>query len=166
MTLIHIPANASVFVDANVLIYHFTPDPALGTACQLMLDRVNGQEVFGFTSTHVVSEVAHRMMALEAMDRFGWPQKGIAYRLRQNPEEVKKLVRYRQVIDEIPRLGIDVLPVPHHLVAVAGAVSQQTGLLSGDALVVAVMQDEAIMHLASHDGDFDRVPGITRYSPL
>jgi predicted nucleic acid-binding protein len=82
------------------------------------------------------------------------------------PEEVKKLERYRQVIDEIPRLGIDVLPVTHHLVAVAGAVSQQTGLLSGDALVIAVMQDEAIVHLASHDADFDRVPGITRYSPI
>jgi predicted nucleic acid-binding protein len=39
------------------------------------------------------------------------------------------------------------------------------GLLSGDALVVAVMQSQNLIHLASNDADFDRVPGIKRYAP-
>ncbi len=30
---------------------------------------------------------------------------------------------------------------------------------------VAVMQAHGLTHLASHDGDFDRVPGLTRYAP-
>jgi len=33
-------------------------------------------------------------------------------------------------------------------------------------LVVAVMRDHGLTHLASHDADFDRVPGITRYGPV
>jgi predicted nucleic acid-binding protein len=37
--------------------------------------------------------------------------------------------------------------------------------LSGDALVVAVMRENGLAHLASHDADFDGVPGLTRYSP-
>jgi predicted nucleic acid-binding protein len=33
-------------------------------------------------------------------------------------------------------------------------------------LVVAMMQANGLTHLASHDSDFDRVPGITRYAPI
>jgi hypothetical protein len=43
--------------------------------------------------------------------------------------------------------------------------SQQHELLTGDALGVAVMQDYGSSRIASADTDFDRVPGITRYSP-
>jgi predicted nucleic acid-binding protein len=32
-------------------------------------------------------------------------------------------------------------------------------------LIVAVMQANGLVHWASHDADFDRVPGITRYAP-
>jgi predicted nucleic acid-binding protein len=51
------------------------------------------------------------------------------------------------------------------IVLSATAVSQQDGLLSGDALIVAIMQQFGMASLASHDADFDRVPWITRYSP-
>jgi predicted nucleic acid-binding protein len=44
-------------------------------------------------------------------------------------------------------------------------VSQQYGLLSGDALIVAMMQQLGLSVIASHDADFDRVPWITRYGP-
>src|SRR5947209_4468745 len=165
LTFLHIPDHVGLFIDANTLIYHFTPDPALGPACQLLLGRVARQEVVAFTTTHIVSEVAHRLMALEAIARFGWPPAGIANRMRRHPNEVRQLGRYRQVIDEIPQLGVQVLTISPHLLAVAGAISQQTGLLCSDALVVAVMQHEAITHLASHDADFERVPGITGYAP-
>jgi len=37
-------------------------------------------------------------------------------------------------------------------------------LLSGDALVAAVMQHHGLTLLASGDADFDRVPWITRHA--
>jgi predicted nucleic acid-binding protein len=37
---------------------------------------------------------------------------------------------------------------------------------SGDALIVAMMQANGLTKLASNDADFDRVPGITRFSPV
>jgi predicted nucleic acid-binding protein len=43
--------------------------------------------------------------------------------------------------------------------------SQQFELLTGDALVVAVMQAHGLTHLASNDADFDRVTWLTRYEP-
>jgi predicted nucleic acid-binding protein len=42
----------------------------------------------------------------------------------------------------------------------------QTGLLCGDAMVVAVMRANGLTELASNDPDFDRVTGLTRYAPV
>lgn len=74
----------SVFIDANTLVYHFEPHPSYGSACTALIERIELQEIFGFTSTHVLSEVAHRLMALESMRRFNWPATGIAQRLRKH----------------------------------------------------------------------------------
>jgi predicted nucleic acid-binding protein len=46
------------------------------------------------------------------------------------------------------------------------AVSQQFGLLSNDALLIALMQANGLTNLASNDVDFDDVAGITRYGPV
>ena len=56
-------------------------------------------------------------------------------------------------------------PVTGAQVSLAADLSCQCGLLSSDALVVAVMRDHGLALLASHDTDFDRVPGITRSAP-
>ena len=46
----------------------------------------------------------------------------------------------------------------------AAAVTQQTGLLHNDAMIVAIMRLHGLTNLASADVDFDRVPGLTRYA--
>jgi predicted nucleic acid-binding protein len=167
MTFNQIPANVALFLDANVLVYYFAPDPGFGPACQVLIDRISQlQDVSAYTSTHVLSEVAHQLMILEAVALLGWPLAGITRRLERHPAEVQELTRFRQAIDEVPRLGIEVLPIERHLMPMAAAFSQLHGLLTNDALTVATMQDQALTHLASHDSDFDRVPGITRYAPV
>ncbi len=165
MTFVDLVVGDAVFIDANTLVYHFGAHPSLGAACKDLLERIARREIDGLTSTHVLSDVAHRIMTLEAMARFGWPSAGIAHRLRQHPTDVQQLSGFRQAIDEIPQFGIQVLPVSLPMVADAASLSQQYGLLSGDALIVAVMHAQGLNKLASHDADFDRVPGLTRYAP-
>jgi predicted nucleic acid-binding protein len=167
MTFLQIPANASVFIDANIFVYFFTPDPVFGPECQILMDRISKyQDFFAYTSTHILSEVSHQLMALEASQLFGWSLAGITRGLGQHPAEIQKLTRFRQAIDEIPRLGIEVLPVERHLMPLAASLSQLHGLLTNDAITVATMQDQTITHIASHDADFDRVPGLLRYAPI
>jgi predicted nucleic acid-binding protein len=90
MTFNQIPANASVFVDANILIYYFTPDPTYGPECQLLIERIyKSQDFVAYTSTHVLSEVAHQLMVMEAATVFGWPLAGITRRLRQHPRRFR-----------------------------------------------------------------------------
>jgi predicted nucleic acid-binding protein len=108
----------------------------------------------------------HRLMTIEAIEQLGWQPQGIAHRLRKHPADVKKLKQYKQAIEEAGQMGIGVLPIDLALISAAAAASEQYGLLTNDALVVAVMQAHGISSLASRDRDFDGIPGITRYSPL
>jgi predicted nucleic acid-binding protein len=87
MIFADLPAGSSIFVDANTLVYHFGPHPVFGPACQQFVQRIENGEIAGFTSTAVLSEVAHRMMTLEASILFGWPSK-VVDRLKQNPAAV------------------------------------------------------------------------------
>lgn len=162
MTFSEIPSGSAVFLDANVFVYHFAPHPVLQPACQALLERISGNEIRGVTSSSVLSDVAHRLMTYEAAAKYGWPMTGIAYRLQNHPSEIQALSRFQQAIEEIPRFNIDVVSVHAANVQEAALVSQQYGLLSGDALVLAVMRGLGLSQLASFDSDFDRVSDITR----
>ena len=158
-------SGTEVFLDANTLIYHFANDAAYGAACTRLVERIEQNDLKGCTSTAVISDCAHRMMSIEAMDRFGWPMAGLAARLRKRHAEIRKLTVFEQAINEVPQLGIRVHEVTLDLVLTAAKLSRQHELLSGDALVVAMMQASGLSNLASNDADFDRVPGIARYRP-
>jgi predicted nucleic acid-binding protein len=160
-----IPLNTAVFVDANPFVYHFSLHPVLAPSCTQLLDQIARQQILGFTSADVLRDVAHRLMAFEASQVLGWTGTGITQRLRRHPAEIQKLTQFRQAVLQIPLFGIQVLSTTSALVEAATLVSQQYGLLSGDALIVPVMQYHGLTHLASHDADFDRVPGLTRYAP-
>jgi predicted nucleic acid-binding protein len=165
MTFADLLAGDSVFVDANTFTYHFQPHPVLGPPCSNLLQRIENQELSGCTSTHVLSEFAHRLMTIEASVLFVWPFTGIAYRLRKNPAQVQKLSAYWKAVDAVLNSRMQVLTIAPVVVQAAATVSRQTGLLCNDALIVAVMQQHGLTKLASSDSDFDGVPGLVRYAP-
>lgn len=165
MILADISIGAAVFVDANVLVYHFGPDPTFGAACRQFVERIERQEVVAFTTPHVVSDVAHRLMTLEAISAFGWPVTGIANRLKKHPAELQKLTNYKTALHGIRNSKLRIISTSLADVLAAADECQQHGLLSGDGLIVAVMRLNGLVHLASTDRDFDRVPGVTRYAP-
>jgi len=165
MTLEDIPLGASIFLDSNILVYHFAPHSTLGSACTKLVKRIGAAEIQGFTSIHALTEVAHRLMTIEAMQKFGWTATGLAARLRKHRSEIPRLTIYRDAIADLSQSGINVLQITEHVLRQATDVSRQYELLTGDALLIAVMRGHRLTNLASHDADFDRVQGITRYAP-
>lgn len=165
MTFADLVVGDVIFLDANTLVYHFTSDPLYGPACSRLLQRIENQEIQGLTSTHVLTEMAHRIMTIEAIGAFTWSVAGIARRLRQHPAQVQQLAGFHQAVERVLQSRIQVLTIPVPLVAAGTRLSRQTGLLSNDALIVAVMQANGLTKLASSDTDFDRMPGLTRYAP-
>jgi predicted nucleic acid-binding protein len=130
-----------------------------------LVQRIENQDLLGFTSTHILTEVAHRLMTFEAATLAGWSSGQVTRRLRQQPATIQNLTRFRVAIESIFNSRIQILSIPAPSILSAVALSQQIGLLSNDALIVAVMQANGLTKLASHDADFDRVPGLVRYAP-
>jgi hypothetical protein len=132
------------------------PDPAGLLALQENLGKAGVRSWWGGAAGKLVPDDDHSMLAL-------------GHYFPKSPKaanaDVQALAQPRQAVDDVRAMGVQIAPVTADLVAAATLVSQQTGLLTNDALVVAVTQAHGLTHLASHDADFDRVPGIARYAP-
>jgi len=95
MIFTDIAAGETIFVDANTFVYHFAADPAFGAACSDLLIRIKHEEIEAYTPTHVVNEMTHRLMAIEAMKVNGWPPAGLVQKMRKNPAGIQMLARAR-----------------------------------------------------------------------
>jgi predicted nucleic acid-binding protein len=166
MTFAAIPSGESVYLDANVFVYWLGPDPTFGDACARLAERVEKNDIVGYISANDLSDVAHRLMTLEACATFGVPYARGAARLRRKPDDIRQLIRFRHALDAIAKIGVRILDVTGSDVVNAADASRLHGLLSGDGLIVALMRKHGLTALASNDADFDRVPGIVRYSPI
>ncbi len=166
MTFANLQAGDSIFVDANALVYHFTAHAAFGAACTQLLQRIENQDLLGFTSTAALGEAMHRLMTTEASSRFNWPFAGIGNRLRTNPVEVQKLNVFRRAAADVLQSKVQILTIPPTVLLTAATLCQQIGLLTNDAVTAALMRMHGLDKIASNDADFDRVPGITRYAPV
>jgi predicted nucleic acid-binding protein len=156
----------TVFLDANTLIYHFTNHPKYGLACTALVERIEKKELHGFTSAHCLADVVHRIMTIEAMGQFNRPATGLAARLKKHHALIPKLSRYQSATAKVGQLGIQVVAITESMILAATHLSQQFELLTGDALIVAVMRQHGLTKLASEDADFDRVAGLTRYASV
>jgi predicted nucleic acid-binding protein len=165
MTLDELPNGATVVVDANIRVYHFSPDPNLGPICARLVDRIKNGLVTAVVSTDVLADMAHRLMLVEAMEQFGYSAQGLVRRLKRHPDQVAALSKFQLALAETDQIGMQVVLVTNSLLKAAADLTRQHGLLMGDATLVALTQEQSIQNLASHDADFDRVPGIQRYAP-
>ena len=162
MKLEDLPDGTTIFVDANILIYHFS---GLSLECQAFLQRCESRQVDAYTGVHIVLEVMHRLMMLEAL------QKGFiiggqpARRLKEHPEIVKGLQAYNQSVQHIPRLNIRVRAITSAVVRASEAISVQGGLMSNDSVTVALMRQLGLTIIATADADFNNVSGLQVYQP-
>ena len=69
-----IPGGTKIFVDSNILIYHFL---GVSEACTDFLERVRIGDVEGYTSTIVLAEVLHRLMIAEAVEKYGLKKRNL-----------------------------------------------------------------------------------------
>ena len=66
MLLSDLEDGSSVFVDANIFIYHFSKESKLNPASSKFLERIEEGKIKGFTSVAIIQEVGHRMITVEA----------------------------------------------------------------------------------------------------
>ena len=161
MKLEEVGPGQAVFVDANVFIYHLT---GRSQACRDLLARCEAGELQGLTGTHVVLEVLHRLMMLEAVQRALVSPGNVARRLKEHPEVVRLLSEYARHARRISDMGIRVLPIDGELVRSSHEVRTRTGLLVHDSISVTMMEQQGMKVIATQDKDFLRVDGLQVYT--
>ena len=157
----NLPAGTHLFLDANIFIYAFLGH---SSQCRDLLGRCATEQVFGITTLDVVNEVTHRMMLAEALGN-GVIKRDRVRDLRGKWREIANLTEYWEQTSAIFALNILVLLSDEARLHRAHSVRARYGLLTNDSLIVAAMEENGIDSLASRDGDFDHISGLTIYKP-
>lgn len=166
MVLSDLEDGSSVFIDANIFIYHFSKESKLNSDCSNFLERVEEGKINGFTSVAVIQEVTHRMMILEAVT-FIPEMKGKdpVKNLKAHPDVVKKLVRHQRIPAQMALFNISIISPDIDTIERSQQMKRRYGVLSNDALSLQIIEDLKINNLVSNDSDFERVNFITLYKP-
>ena len=163
LPLPELPAGQTVFIDANIFIYHFT---GLSQECSSFLERCERGELWGVTAVHILLEVLRRLMMIEAVTKGLVTSGNVARKLREKPDVVKQLADCQTQTEAIFEMGIEVVGLTSDSLKISHPYRRRAGLLVNDSLTTAVMEAEGILDLATADPDFTRVEGLQIYSPL
>lgn len=161
MRLDRVPASASIFIDATIFIYCFT---ARSMQCREVLERCERGELRGYSSIVVLAETAHRLMMIEAVANDLVSTGNVVQKLREKPALVKKLHRYRELVERIPLMGIEVAPLEIQTLLHSWDLQKRHGLLVNDSLIAASALALGLKAIATADRDFQRL-GLAFYSP-
>ncbi len=156
-----IPSRSDVFIDANILIYGLAGQ---STECRDLLLRCSREEVVGICLFETVNEATHRFMLAEAWSK-GLVTSANARDLRGKPNVVKVLTDYWQNTERVLGLNLVFIALDEQVLRTAFRERETTGLLTNDSMIVSSMRLLGVSNLASADGDFDRVAGITVFGP-
>jgi predicted nucleic acid-binding protein len=166
MILSQIPLGSKVFIDANIFIYHFGGDGNISDACTEFLLRVEEKDVEAFTSTIILSEVLHRLMIVEAVEKYKLPLRGIVRYLKEHPDIVMTLEKYSIAPDKIRQMNVTILTMTLQDLLDSKGVRDSDGLLTNDSTSVSIMKRFGITDIATNDNDFERVNGVRVWKPL
>src|SRR5437660_1381150 len=119
MTFADLAVGDDVFLDANGLVYHFAPHPILGPASTQLVQQIEQGVLAGFTSTHILTEMAHRLMVFEASALPGWTLTGAKRRLQRQPAIIQTLTLFERAVDTVLKSPIRILTIDPPLVLAA-----------------------------------------------
>lgn len=159
-----LPAGSLSFIDTNVLVYHFVDNSPYGAVCREFLGRVVAGELFAVSTSAVMADAVHKVMAEEARFQLTL-ESGVVRFLQHHPAEIARLSAFVAAARQLEQLPIRLLTVDTSLIRLAAELARAHGLLMNDAIIVSVMQDQGIENLVTNDDDFDPVPGIKVWKP-
>jgi predicted nucleic acid-binding protein len=142
MFLSDLEKGTSIFIDANIFIYHFSKESRFNRACSSFLEHIEAGSISGFTSISIVQEVTHRMMIIEAVGLLpGIKPKDIVKHLKRNSDMVKKLVNHQSIPSKIASFNLEIISPGIEAMVRSQQMKKRYGFLSNDALSLQIMED-------------------------
>ena len=162
MNLNDIRDDETVVVDANILLYAIQKE---SQQCKRLLLRCADGDLTCIVPMHILAEVMHVLIISEARDN-GWITGGNpAKQLASKPELIKRLIRYETLMRDLLAVGFQLEPLMKEDFISAMTIQKQFGLLTNDALFVAVGQRFRTKAIVSADKVFSEVLGVMVYMP-
>lgn len=158
-----VPNGSDVLIDANVFVYGLSN---VSPQCKNFLARCSREQIYGITLFEVIHEATHEFMRAEAKAKglFTAQEKGAKY-LSRHPQEVMRLTNYWANTQKILALNLVFLPGEEKIVVGAQRARAEAGLLTNDSIIVAAMREYGISKIATSDGMFSAVNGLSVFGP-
>lgn len=161
-----LPDGSDVFVDANIFVYHFSGPTEYTDSCTAFLQRIEEGKVSGSTSSLVLAETLHRLMIIEAASALRLEPKAAIRHLKAHSEDAKTLTSHHVAVETIQALGFHILPLSMDDILHSNDLKKAFGLLTNDAINLAIMRRRRLQHIATNDPDFERIPELRVWKPL
>ena len=163
MNLDDIPGGALCVVDTNVLLY---AEQGVSTQAKRFVRRCSNGEVKATLPQTVWQELTHKLMLAEALMRGLTSSGNPAARLSTRPEAIRALTFYRTKVRALVDLGFGFEPCMQPDLLDSGfALQERYGLLTNDAVVLAVALRLGADALVSADKAFRNVTEVEIFAP-
>ncbi|MFZ1321180.1 MAG: type II toxin-antitoxin system VapC family toxin [Ignavibacteria bacterium] len=152
----------SIIIDANIIIYAIQKE---SEQCKNLLLKCAEEEINGILPVHILAEVMHILMISEARDN-GWiTGSNPAKQLSEKPDRVRQLLRYENLMKDLMSINLNIISLKQEDFLTTMRIQREFGLLTNDALLVAVSERLRVQGIASADKRFGLVSGKILYSP-
>lgn len=162
MKLTEIRTGEWIVIDTNILVY---ANQQKCEECIQLLRRCAMREVRGIVPMPMVAELVHTLMLIEAREN-GWIERSNPARtLSERPELVRRLARYENQVREFLGMGLRIEPATPADVLETLTIQREFGLLTNDALLLAIAKRLNCSAVATADKTFGSVKGFVVYQP-
>jgi len=162
-------ANAPIFIDANIFLFHAFDDDQFGETATAFLSRIENQEIEALTSSLVIDEVLFKILVQQAAAHLPKPTIWNIKRAMRDAAFVKAIYgpvqEYKAYLEGLVFLGLNIFEVTGSQMLSAPDIGSSHGLLITDAAHIVIMRDLNIRHLASDDADLAHIPDIVVWTP-
>ncbi len=163
MNLDDILTGSLCVIDTNVLLY---AEQGLSDQAQRLLRRCSKGELTGTLPQTVWQELTHKLMLTEAMMKGVISGGNPAARLAAKPDVIRSLSLYQTKVRSLVDLGLRFEPCTQDdLMQSAFELQKRYGLLTNDAVVLAVALRLQADCLVSSDKAFRKVTEIDTFFP-
>jgi predicted nucleic acid-binding protein len=135
-----------------------------------LLNRIAPDDVVGYVNTQVLSDLLHKLMLAEAAAKgsCGFSAKKLKNWLAGHRQQAGTLTAYQVEFENTLKLGIKVMHITKTILVDTKTERATHGLMTGDSLHLGNMNRHApaVIDIATHDGDFEHIAGLTVWKPM
>jgi predicted nucleic acid-binding protein len=155
--------NAFIFIDTNIFLYL---SDGISSECRDFIKQIHSGYYRGVTSIAVLQELTHKLMLDELHKKYGGnTSKSKTKKLIKDPLTIKGLSVYKDIINDVIDLGIPALSPSNKDFKTALKLQTEYGLMSTDAINLALIKEFEIENIATNDKDFEKIPWLNVFSP-